>query len=116
VVLPLLQAVVMPPSWMTNGEFLAGYGAAQAVPGPLRTFSAFLGAARVPSANGVDDAAIALVAIFLPGMLLVYASLSFWNMFSPVHGVPTGTQRYQRLRGGHPVGRAVPHHLDADGP
>ena len=81
VVLPLLQAVVVPPGWMTNDEFLAGYGAAQAVPGPLFTFSAFLGAARVPSPNGVEGAVIALVAIFLPGALLVYASLPFWNLF-----------------------------------
>jgi chromate transporter len=81
VVLPLLQAVVVPRGWMTNDVFLAGYGAAQAVPGPLFTFSAFLGAARIPSPNGVEGAVIALVAIFLPGALLVYASLPFWNMF-----------------------------------
>jgi chromate transporter len=81
VVLPLLQAVVVPPDWMSNGEFLAGYGAAQAVPGPLFTFSAFLGAARDPSPNGVPGAVVALMAIFLPGALLVYASLPFWNIF-----------------------------------
>jgi chromate transporter len=81
VVLPLLQAVVVPPGWMSNSEFLAGYGAAQAVPGPLFTFSAFLGAAREPWPNGVPGAALALVAIFLPGALLVYASLPFWNTF-----------------------------------
>jgi chromate transporter len=81
VVLPLLQAVVVPPGWMSNSEFLAGYGAAQAVPGPLFTFSAFLGAARGPWPNGVPGAAIALVAIFLPGALLVYASLPFWSTF-----------------------------------
>lgn len=81
VVLPLLQAVVVPPGWMSNEEFLAGYGAAQAVPGPLFTFSAFLGAARGPWPNGIQGAAIALVAIFLPGALLVYASMPLWNMF-----------------------------------
>ena len=81
VVLPLLQAVVVVPGWMTNDVFLAGYGAAQAVPGPLFTFSAFLGAARIPEPNGVEGAIIALVAIFLPGALLVYASLPFWNLF-----------------------------------
>jgi chromate transporter len=81
VVLPLLQAVVVPPGWLSNNEFLAGYGVAQAVPGPLFTFSAFLGAARGPSPNGLEGAAIALVAIFLPGALLVYASLPFWNLF-----------------------------------
>jgi chromate transporter len=81
VVLPLLQAVVVPPGWVSNGVFLAGYGAAQAVPGPLFTFSAFLGAVREPWPNGIPGAAIALVAIFLPGALLVYASLPFWNLF-----------------------------------
>jgi chromate transporter len=81
VVLPLLQAVVVPPGWLSNGEFLAGYGAAQAVPGPLFTFSAFLGAARGPWPNGVLGAAIGLVAIFLPGALLIYASLPFWSVF-----------------------------------
>jgi chromate transporter len=81
VVLPLLQAVVVPRGWMSNDVFLAGYGAAQAVPGPLFTFSAFLGAARIPSPSGVEGAVVALVAIFLPGALLVYASLPFWNMF-----------------------------------
>ena len=81
VVLPLLQAVVVPPGWISNGEFLAGYGAAQAVPGPLFTFSAFLGAARGPLPNGVRGAAVALLAIFLPGALLVYASLPFWSTF-----------------------------------
>ncbi len=81
VVLPLLQAVVVLPGWMSNSEFLAGYGAAQAVPGPLFTFSAFLGAARGPWPNGLAGAAIALVAIFLPGALLVYASLPFWSVF-----------------------------------
>jgi len=79
VVLPLLQAVVVPPGWMTNSEFLAGYGAAQAVPGPLFTFSAFLGAARSPLPNGVAGAGIGLAAIFLPGALLVYGSLPFWS-------------------------------------
>jgi chromate transporter len=81
VVLPLLQAVVVPPGWLSNDEFLAGYGAAQAVPGPLFTFSAYLGAARGPLPNGSEGAALGLIAIFLPGALLVYASLPFWNMF-----------------------------------
>jgi chromate transporter len=81
VVLPLLQAVVVPPGWLSNAAFLAGYGAAQAVPGPLFTFSAFLGAARSPTPDGVVGAAIALIAIFLPGALLVYGSLPFWGIF-----------------------------------
>jgi len=81
VVLPLLQAVVVPPGWLSNSDFLAGYGAAQAVPGPLFTFSAFLGAARTPSPNCVEGAAIGLIGIFLPGLLLVYAALPFWSIF-----------------------------------
>ena len=81
VVLPLLQAVVEPPGWLSNNEFLAGYGAAQAVPGPLFTFAAFLGAARAPLPNGLAGAAIGLIGIFLPGLLLVYAALPFWSTF-----------------------------------
>ena len=79
VVLPLLQAEVVPPGWVTNSTFLAGYGLAQAVPGPLFTFAAYLGAAMTPAPNGVLGAAIALVAIFLPGLLLVYGTLPFWD-------------------------------------
>jgi chromate transporter len=79
VVLPLLQRAVVPPGWVTNSAFLAGYGAAQAVPGPLFTFSAYLGAVMQPRPNGVAGAAIALVAIFLPAFLLVIGALPFWN-------------------------------------
>jgi chromate transporter len=61
VVLPLLQAEVVPPGWVTNDAFLAGYGAAQAVPGPLFTFAAYLGAAMGPQPNGWLGAAICLV-------------------------------------------------------
>ncbi|SDT36086.1 chromate efflux transporter [Bradyrhizobium canariense] len=79
VVLPLLQAQVVSPGWVTNEAFLAGYGLAQAVPGPLFTFAAYLGAVIGPAPNGVAGAAIALVALLLPGMLLVYGSLPFWD-------------------------------------
>ncbi|MGK9171398.1 chromate efflux transporter [Inquilinus limosus] len=79
VVLPLLQAEVVPPGWVTNEDFLAGYGLAQAVPGPLFTFAAYLGAVMGPAPNGLAGAAIALVAIFLPGLLLVYGTLPFWD-------------------------------------
>jgi chromate transporter len=79
VVLPLLQAQVVAPHWVTNETFLAGYGLAQAVPGPLFTFAAYLGAVMEPPPNGVAGSAIALVAIFLPGMLLVYGMLPFWD-------------------------------------
>ncbi len=81
VVLPLLRAEVVDPGWIGADGFLAGYGAAQAVPGPLFTFAAYLGAAMGPAPNGVAGAAIALVAIFLPGLLLVYGTLPFWDAF-----------------------------------
>lgn len=81
VVLPLLQAEVVDPGWVSPGTFLAGYGAAQAVPGPLFTFAAYLGAVVDPSPHGVAGAVIALVAIFLPGMLLVYGTLPYWDVF-----------------------------------
>ncbi|WP_051249459.1 chromate efflux transporter [Inquilinus limosus] len=79
VVLPLLQAEVVPPGWVTNEDFLAGYGLAQAVPGPLFTFAAWLGAVTGPAPNGLAGAAIALAAIFLPGLLLVWGTLPFWD-------------------------------------
>jgi chromate transporter len=79
VVLPLLQAQVVTPGWVSNEAFLAGYGLAQAVPGPLFTFAAYLGAVTGPPPNGFVGAAIALVALLLPGMLLVYGTLPFWD-------------------------------------
>jgi len=81
VVLPLLQAEVVNPGWMSNDTFLAGYGAAQAVPGPLFTFAAYLGAAMGPAPNGLLGAAIGLIAIFLPGFLLLLGALPFWDSF-----------------------------------
>jgi chromate transporter len=79
VVLPLLQAEVVPPGWVTNEAFLEGYGLAQAVPGPLFTFAAWLGAVMGPAPNGIAGAAIALAAIFLPGLLLLYGTLPYWD-------------------------------------
>ncbi|HKA78559.1 MAG TPA: chromate efflux transporter [Xanthobacteraceae bacterium] len=79
VVLPLLQAAVVPPGWVTNDAFLAGYGAAQAVPGPLFTFAAYLGAVMGPPPNGWAGAGICLIAIFLPSFLLVIGALPFWE-------------------------------------
>ena len=79
VVLPLLNEAVVAPGWVSQQAFLAGYGAAQAVPGPLFTFSAYLGAIEDPSPNGVAGAAIALVAIFLPSFLLLGAALPLWS-------------------------------------
>ena len=75
VVLPLLQAEVVGPGWVTNKQFVAGYGATQAVPGPLFTFSAYLGAVM----NGWTGAMLTLAAIFLPSFLLVIGALPFWD-------------------------------------
>jgi chromate transporter len=79
VVLPLLQAEVVPARWVNEEAFLAGYGAAQAVPGPLFTFSAFLGASMNVAPSGLAGAMICLLAIFAPSFLLVVAALPFWE-------------------------------------
>ncbi len=79
VVLPLLDAGTVAPGWVTPEQFLAGYGAAQAVPGPLFTFAAYLGTLATVGPGGIAGAFIALVAIFLPGFLLLLAVLPFWN-------------------------------------
>jgi len=81
VVLPLLQATVVPPGWVSNDTFLAGYGAAQAVPGPLFTFAAYLGTVMEPAPNGWLGGVICLVAIFLPSFFLAIGPLPFWNWF-----------------------------------
>ena len=79
VVLPLLRTAVVDPGWVSANAFLAGYGAAQAMPGPLFTFAAYLGAVAGVGPGGVAGAALALVAIFAPGLLLLMAVLPFWN-------------------------------------
>jgi chromate transporter len=79
VVLPLLQSEVVPHQWVSNDVFLTGYGAAQAVPGPLFTFAAYLGAASSVAPNGWAGAWLCLVAIFLPSFLLVLAALPHWE-------------------------------------
>ena len=79
VVLPLLHDAVAAPGWVSDSEFLAGYGAAQAVPGPLFTFAAYLGAVLHGTPHGVTGAAVALAAIFLPGLLLLTGVLPFWD-------------------------------------
>jgi chromate transporter len=81
VVLPLLQAGVVDPGWVTRDAFVAGYGAAQAVPGPLFTFAAYLGAVLGPEPNGLAGAVIALLAVFLPGFLILVGVLPFWDRF-----------------------------------
>ncbi len=84
VVLPLLQAEVVGPGWVTNEQFVAGYGAAQAVPGPLFTFAAYLGALMGTEPNGWTGAFLTLVAIFLPSFLLVTGALPFWDRLRSV--------------------------------
>ncbi len=87
VVLPLLHTTVVEPGWVTDNQFLAGYGAAQAVPGPLFTFAAYLGAVATPQPNGIPGAVLALVAIFLPAFLLVFGALPFWDRLRGSVGV-----------------------------
>jgi chromate transporter len=87
VVLPLLHSTVVDPGWVSDGQFLAGYGAAQAVPGPLFTFAAYLGAVSGPNPNGVPGAALATVAIFLPSFLLVFGALPFWDRLRAAVGI-----------------------------
>jgi hypothetical protein len=81
VVLPLLLEAVVAPGWLGDDAFLAGYGAAQAVPGPLFTFAAYLGAVMQPPPNGLLGGVLGLVTIFLPGLLLHLGTLPFWESF-----------------------------------
>jgi chromate transporter len=79
VVLPLLRDAVVTPGWVPERVFLAGYGAAQAMPGPLFTFAAYLGGSLRGPISGIAGAMLALVAIFLPGLLLVVGAWPFWH-------------------------------------
>jgi len=81
VVLPLLARAFVVPGWVNQDAFLAGYGAAQAVPGPLFTFAAFLGAVAGPSPRGIAGAVVGLAGIFLPGFLVLLGTLPFWDAF-----------------------------------
>ena len=81
VVLPLLRQAFVAPGWISDSAFLAGYGAAQAVPGPLFTFSAYLGAVVSPEPHGVPGAVLGLIGIFLPGILILLGTLPFWDSF-----------------------------------
>jgi len=87
VVLPLIQAEVVPPGWVTNDVFLAGYGAAQAVPGPLFTFAAFLGTVMAPQPHGWVGGMICLASIYLPSFLLLMGVLPFWDSLRTRAGV-----------------------------
>jgi chromate transporter len=79
VVLPLLRDTFVTPGWVSDDVFLAGYGAAQAVPGPLFTFAVYLGAVVEPTPHGVAGAALGLIGIFLPGILILIGTLPFWE-------------------------------------
>jgi chromate transporter len=79
VVLPLLKEFVVAPGWISSGDFLAGYGAAQAVPGPMFSLAAYLGARLPDGMGGVAGASVALCAIFLPGFLLIAGILPLWS-------------------------------------
>jgi chromate transporter len=81
VVLPLLQAATVQPGWVGNDAFLAGYGAAQAVPGPLFTFAAYLGTVMVAAPNGWLGGLLCLLGIFLPSFFLAIGPLPFWDWF-----------------------------------
>jgi chromate transporter len=80
VVLPLLSKAFVTPGWVSQDSLLSGYGAAQAVPGPLSTFAAYLGALVEPS-HRIAGAALGLIGIFLPGFLLLVGTLPFWDGF-----------------------------------
>jgi chromate transporter len=93
VVLPMLQSAVVAPGWVSNDDFLAGYGVAQALPGPMFALVAYLGAVAIPAPHGIAGAAIATVAVFLPALLLVYGALPFW------HGIGTKPMARRAMRG-----------------
>jgi chromate transporter len=81
VVLPLLREAFVVPGWVGDDAFLAGYGAAQAVPGPLFTFAAYLGAVSNLQPNGIAGAVVGLLGIFLPGIFVLVGMLPFWDAF-----------------------------------
>ena len=87
VVLPLLEPEVVGTGWVDPELFIAGYGAAQAIPGPVFTFSSYLGAVMTPEPNGIPGAALALVALFLPSLLMVMATLPFFSALRAHTGV-----------------------------
>jgi chromate transporter len=116
VVLPLLQAEVVGRGWMDSASFIAGYGAAQAVPGPLFSFAAFVGAAGTQTPNAWLGAAVALAAVFLPSLLLVLGALPFWAALKSQSGL---RQAFSGINAGvvglllaalwHPVGSSAIH-------
>ena len=106
VVLPLLREAFVTPGWVSDDAFLAGYGAAQAVPGPLFTFAAYLGAVVRQSPHGLAGAALGLIAIFLPGVLILTGTLPFWETFRKRADAQAMMARRQR-RSGRPARRGA---------
>jgi chromate transporter len=92
VVLPLLREAFVASGWVSDDVFLAGYGAAQAVPGPLFTFASYLGAVAAPAPHRVAGALLGLIGIFLPGILILLGTLPFWDQFR----VRTDAQAFMR--------------------
>lgn len=92
VVLPLLEKEVVPSGWVTKDLFTAGYGLAQAIPGPLFAFSAYLGAVASPEPRGWLGALICLLAAFLPAFLLIVGTLPFWEDFRKIHHIRQAMQ------------------------
>ncbi len=90
VVLPLLRDGLVPSGWLADGTFLAGYGATQAMPGPLFTVAAYLGAVVAPSGSAALWSAVALVAMFLPGILIALAGLPLWTWLARHRGATSG--------------------------
>ena len=108
VVLPLLHAGVVEPGWVSEDRFLAGYGAAQAVPGPLFSFAAYLGAVSAPPLGGWSGAAVALLAIYLPSFLLIVGVLPYWDRLRQSAAIPAGARRCE-CRGGRVAGSCALH-------
>ena len=104
VVLPLLREAFVSPGWVNDDAFLAGYGAAQAVPGPLFTFAAYLGAIVRPPPHGLAGAALGLIGIFLPGLLILMGALPFWDRLPQARRRSGCDARCQR-RGGRTARR-----------
>ena len=107
VVLPLLRAEVVPSGWVSDGEFLAGYGVAQALPGPLFTFAAYLGTVAKGRPGGWVAGLLALGAIFLPAFLLVFGALPHWNAWRAKPAMRRALHGHQRDRRRHSPRRTL---------
>ena len=106
VVLPLLREAFVTPGWVTDDAFLAGYGAAQAVPGPLFTFAAYLGAVVSASPHGLPGAALGLIGIFLPGMLILHGHVALLGNV-PETCRRAGGDAWRQRGGGRPARRGA---------